>query len=437
MTNKGLKAILNNGIEFFIGSLILVLVTKLYSIEEAGVWIVFVTILYVGTKFREGITQTSLMKFSVGVSKNQKMAVYWLSIAITFSVELLLGLIAIIVSYIIEDQFLPQLLKGYIWLALPQSLFRLFQFISQSRLDVDNMVASNLILLNMVFMVLLFVYSTSMEFVQLPIALSVAYWVALCWQLLMHNVLNWEFNMSKFSIPEGYLEFALNGVLRELFGTISSRAYIFLTVGLVGYTESALVGIASRYVNLIYLPNSAYQGLLYPKACSMVNNGALRTMIAYYRRSVSWMQAGFLPYVVALLTFGSLGIVLLHGEEYVAAIPFYTVLILSGAFIAPFGNAFGSVCQALNRPDLVTKLVVFNSSVNLILSYLLISIFGVWGAVLAPIITDIIGLWLISIILKRVFNSKITVPFTNIIQRLFILNSLMYKSITLKLGVVR
>ena len=67
MTKKGLIAIFNNGIEFIMGSAILILITNVYSFEEAGAWIVFITLVFVGTKLREGITQTSLMKYSVGV----------------------------------------------------------------------------------------------------------------------------------------------------------------------------------------------------------------------------------------------------------------------------------------------------------------------------------------------------------------------------------
>lgn len=53
MTKKGIQAIFNNGIEFLIGSLLLIVVTNSYSLEETGVWIVFLTLVYVGTKFRE------------------------------------------------------------------------------------------------------------------------------------------------------------------------------------------------------------------------------------------------------------------------------------------------------------------------------------------------------------------------------------------------
>lgn len=128
MTKKGIQAIFNNGIEFLIGSLLLIVVTNSYSLEETGVWIVFLTLVYVGTKFREGITQTSLMKFSVGVSNNQKFAVYWISIFLTFGIELLLGALAYITAMYFLEGMLAGLMANYIWLGLPQALHRLFQF---------------------------------------------------------------------------------------------------------------------------------------------------------------------------------------------------------------------------------------------------------------------------------------------------------------------
>lgn len=427
MTRKGLVALANNGIEFFIGSMILVMITNLFSTEEAGAWIVFITLLFVGTKFREGVTQTSLMKFSVGVPDQQRFSVYMISIGFTLMIEILLSGLAYSVSHLIDDGILSSLLANYFWIAIPQSVFRLFQFISQSRLDVKNMFVSNAILLNMVIMVVLFILETGSAFSDIPKALGIAYMIGIVWQVIMHNALNWNISIKNIQLPSGYISFATNGLLRELFGTISSRAYILLTAGLVGYTESALVGIASRYANLIYLPNSAYQGILYPKACELANSGYLKSMFGFYRRSVSWMQAAFVPYVLILLSIGSLGIVFLHGTEFIAALPFYSVLVLSGAFIAPFGHAYGSICQAAGRPDLVTKVVLLNSGVNLILSVILIYLFGVWGAVLAPIITDILGLAIISIVMRRVFNTSILESGIRIIDRLISLNKIVLR----------
>lgn len=427
MTKKGIVAIFNNGIEFIIGSIILIMITKNFSTDEAGAWIVFITLIFVGTKFREGVTQTSLMKFSVGVSDEQRLSVYLYSIIFTVSIEIILGLSAYLTSLYLIHGLLGSLLANYIWFAIPQSLFRIFQFISQSKLDVKNMAVSNIILLNMMVMVVLFIVMTDVEFNDIPAALGVAYLVGTLWQIMMHNALNWQVAASSLKLPKGYVSYATNGLLRELFGTISSRAYILLTAGLVGYTESALVGIASRYANLIYLPNSAYQGILFPKACELVNNGYTKSMFGFYRRSVSWMQAAFVPYVVILLTVGSFGIVLLHGTEYIASLPFYAVLIISGAFIAPFGHAFGSMCQAAGRPDLVTKVVLLNSGINLFLSVLLIYQFGVWGAVLAPIFTDLIGLFIISLVIKKVFKTTILESGFRIFERLISLIKIVFR----------
>lgn len=427
MTKKGIQAIFNNGIEFLIGSLLLIVVTNSYSLEETGVWIVFLTLVYVGTKFREGITQTSLMKFSVGVSNDQKFAVYWISIFLTFGIELLLGALAYITAMYFLEGMLAGLMANYIWLGLPQALHRLFQFFSQSRLDAKNMVVSNVILLNVIVLVIAYVLSEGIAFIELPKVISIGYWVAIFWQLFIQNVYAWTVNLKTISLPKGYIEYATNGVLRELFGTISSRAYILLTAGLIGYAESALLGIASRYANLIFLPNSAYQGLLYPKACEMVSNGSVSIMLNYYRRAISWMQAGFIPYVFILLTFGSAGIILLHGKEFMASIPFFAALILAGAFITPYGNAFGSVCQAAGRPDLVTKLVLMNSILNLFLSYTFIVYFGIWGAVVAPILTDFVGLVVIQIVLRKVYSGNIIESYSNIFSRLKILIHLIQK----------
>jgi O-antigen/teichoic acid export membrane protein len=418
MSRKGLLAVFNNGIEFLIGSLILVFVTKLFSVEESGVWIVFITILFMGTKFREGLIQSGLMKFSVGVSEQQRYNVYWISMLFTLGIELLLSLTAYAGSLLLHEAMLQVLLQHYYLLAVPQALFRMMQFIRQSELDVRSMAKANLFLLISVAIVLGFIHHQAIPFEMMPELLGFGYGIAILYQIMDLKVWKWKASLSKNAIPDGYLNYAFNGFLRELFGTLSSRAYIFLTAGLIGYTESALVGIASRYANLIYLPNSAYQGILYPKACAIVNRGMLKSMFLFYRRSVSWMQAAFIPYVFLLLTAGSAGIVILHGQAYSASLPYFIVLILGGAFISPFGHAFGSICQAAGRPELVTRLVMLNSVVNLMLAFLLVITVGVWGAVLSGIITDLVGLLFISAILKNNFNATIFEPVSAMIRRL-------------------
>jgi O-antigen/teichoic acid export membrane protein len=146
------------------------------------------------------------------------------------------------------------------------------------------------------------------------------------------------------------------------------------------------------------------------------------------------MQAGFIPYVFMLLTLGSAGIIFLHGMDYAASIPYFIALVLAGAFITPYGNAFGSVCQAAGRPDLVTKLVLMNSVLNLFLSYTLIVLFGIWGAVIAPILTDFVGLIVIQMILRKVYSGNIIESYSNILSRLKILFHLTQKLGKSKVG---
>lgn len=429
MTKKGLLAVVNNGIEFLIGSIILIAITKLYTLEETGTWIVFITIVFVGTKFREGITQSSLIKFSTGVSITEQHSVYLLSVFITFVIEVLLGVIMWLTGLFFIEDPLSILLMSYFWITIPQSIFRIFQYISQSRLEVRSMLISNIILLIAISLAIIYATLTNVSFQNLPLIIAASYGAGCVWQILSHKAYSWLKYLTHIHIPDGYIHFAGNGVLRELFGTLSSRAYILLTASFIGYAESAFIGIASRYANLIYLPNSAYQGLLYPKACELVNKGLQQSMLGFYRRSVSWMQAAFIPYVLLLIFLGSMGIVLLHGTEFKGAIPFYVVLILAGAFVAPFGHAYGSICQALGRPELVTKVVLFNSLVNLVLSFLLIRSFGIWGAVLAPIITDLLGLFIISVIIRNVFNSSILESLPRVIGRTISLHKILIRNL--------
>ncbi|MEA5559541.1 hypothetical protein, partial [Nodularia spumigena] len=122
---------------------------------------------------------------------------------------------------------------------------------------------------------------------------------------------------------------------------LSSRGYIFASAAFGGLSTSASVGIASRYANLIYLPNSAYHGVVYPKACKLFNSTDHQAILAFFTKAVATEFIGFLIYAPLLILASSWFIPVLHGNTYQDAYLFLAVLVLHGAFISPIGHAFG------------------------------------------------------------------------------------------------
>ena len=57
--------------------------------------------------------------------------------------------------------------------------------------------------------------------------------------------------------------------------------------------------------------------------------------------------------------------------------------------------------HVLEKPETVTVLVTYMSLLNLVTTIGFSFIWGVWGSVLAPIFTDIIGLFVMHFFLKK------------------------------------
>ena len=59
------------------------------------------------------------------------------------------------------------------------------------------------------------------------------------------------------------------------------------------------------------------------------------------------------------------------------------------------GGTFASMMNAINRPGEITRLMMISSLTNIIGSIIFIYYFGIWGAAIAPVLTEILGAYII------------------------------------------
>ena len=111
----------------------------------------------------------------------------------------------------------------------------------------------------------------------------------------------------------------------------------------------------------------------------------------------------------------SMIVIWIHGIEYQGAIGLLVISIWTVGVFAPFGSAFGSVSCALSRPDLNSRIVIVNGLINIGLSYFLILHIGVYGAVLAPFLTELAG----YLLTDRILSRQLTVHYSDVWRRTF------------------
>ena len=401
MTSRYIWMVIGFGVEFATPAVILILITNIFDPDTAGAWIVFTAILLTATKLREGVTENTLIKFSAGKSNSERWSAYNALLVVSFVIELVSITGITTFGWFFKEGTLGRLLLFYPILSVSQIFVRWIRVILTSEIRPQKVTFLNATVLAL-FCILYIIFrhdlANLVHFLYLYAASQ--FFTALLFIKVVRFTPAWNIKYLK-SVKKSFIEYGINGLIRELLGTLSSRAFVFLSAGYVSMSAGAFTGIALQYSKIIHLINTAYQSLLYPQACDMVEKGLTKRISAFLIKSQSRLFAFFLLFITGFIAAFWFIIPFIHGPEYIEALPYFLLLAISGAFISPMGHLFGSFMHAIHKPREVTRLITINSALNLILSLSGVMLFGVWGTLAAPVIIDFFALFWVAHIFDK------------------------------------
>ena len=391
-----------NVVDVAIGFGTVMLITRLYDERTAGQWFVFVAIFSLLTNLREGFVQNGLVKYSVGVSPSEQRQVYKTNLITNLLFEGVMTTTVVVLFQLFRWYDLATLFWYYPLYSIPFAMYRWIFVVHRSQLRVEKST-----LMNALFLVGLTTGAILMYRHQLPLfamvltlgGASTLAALAGAFSIDTLGILRARFDRAMFG---QLMHYGKHGILRELTGTISTRISIFLTAGLLSYTQTAYLGVAQRYVMLLLIPNNAFQAILYPVLVKLAMQSDRAALRQEFEKRVSQLLSVTLIIATAIIVASPLIIDLLHGADYRPAQGLLAVSLVTVALFAPFGSAFGSVVNALEQPGINSRIVMVNSVINVTLSYLLIRWIGLYGAVIAPFVTELFGfLWTGRIIYRQ------------------------------------
>ena len=409
-------ALANNVVDIAIGVGVIGFATRFYPASEAGLWVLFTTFVFLATRLREGLIQTALVKFaaeSQGASHHQYLKAGFVACLVIDSVFCLVFLFAAISDLAGE---LTPFLYAYPAMSLPMALYRWQTFAFQSKLKVDLIFKTGLVVLLMLSAGLTAIAVYGLPVYGLAFAMGLAMTTGLItgafffpWPQV------WSARISGIDLGP-LLLYARHGFYRELTGTLSSRANIYLSPLMIGLEGTALVGVAQRFTQLMNIPVMALQSLLFPKACDLAAKNDQPATRKMFETAISGLLALLLPFVIALSVFAAPVIDLVNGESYLAAAPVMIIMVLTVALFTPFGTSFGSLMNSKGRPDIVTKVVATMAVANIVICTGFIWGFGLIGTAIGPLISEFIGfLWIAGIMRGhagiRVWHCLVQIPF--------------------------
>jgi len=399
---KILLTLAGNAVDIFIGFGTVMLVTRTFSEESAGKWFLFVNIFALLNSLRDGFIQNGLIKYVQTDDLDGKLSVYKTSLIVTTIFEVTTCFIVVSLFQFFNWFDLAYLFQYYPFYSIPYAIYRWTFVVHRSQLNVVRNV-----IMNSGFLVVLVAGTTYIHLANLSLSAlvvvlglsSVAAILIGMGSLDMRGILAKDFDPV---IVKKIIRYGKHGLLRELTGTISTRISLFITASLLSYSQTAFLGVSQRYLTLLLIPNSAFQSLLYPVLVRVSYTNDPLKIKNTYEYQVSKLLAAMLVLATCITLVSPLVITVIHGQDYQPAIGLLIIGIWTIALFSPFGSAFGSIINTIGKPRINSVIVMVNSFINVTVSYFLISWLGLYGAVLGPLFTELIGfLWARQIIAKN------------------------------------
>jgi O-antigen/teichoic acid export membrane protein len=391
--------LLYNCIGVIVPTAIIIFATRIFKPSEVGTWIVFTTITIFTAKIRDALVQAAMVRQAASMD-NYFSAVKAGGI-LSVLIEIFFSLIALTLAFC---NFFP--LFSPFFLLYPVYGFGLAMYSWQAtahqvKHDVQKMVVSVVTLCVVSGLGLIWLITQNQTIDKLILVQGIGYaGGALAGTTLLSGRAIYKSTTSRQLYAEFFL-FGKFGIARDLFGTISARIGIFLTAGWMSLADTATLGIIQRLNQLIIMPSIAAQMLFFPTACRLAEEKKIAELKDTTEENLAKTLATLLPFAILIAIF-SAPILSLFEKLYSGGAPLLTVSILATAVLTPFGQSFGSITYAVKKPKLNATVVTVGAILNVILGVALIYFLGLWGAILAPALTDLFGFfWTRQILYKE------------------------------------
>lgn len=388
------------------------LVTRTFPEESAGQWFLFVTIFAILNNLRDGFIQNGLIIYVQTDDHQHKLSIYKTSLVVTMTFELVTCFTMVALFQAFNWFDLGLLFMYYPLYSIPYALYRWAFVIHRSQLTVVHNIAMNVGFLIVLGAGATFIHLTHLPLTALVVLLGLSSTVATLIGLSfldVKGILMTNFNRRSFI---NIVNYGKHGLLRELTGTLSTRISLFITASLLSYTQTAFLGVAQRYLTLLLIPNSAFQSLLYPVLVRVSRLNDPAAIKETYEFQVSKLLSAMVVLALIISMLSPWLIIVMHGQEYSPAIGLLIISIWTLAIFSPFGSAFGSIINTIGKPKINSHIVIVNSFINIALSYGLILWIGLYGAVLAPLLTELFGfMWA-----RRIIARNTSIDYNNILM---------------------
>jgi lipopolysaccharide exporter len=393
---------------FSIGSIIILFGKKL-SVEEAGIWVQFVTITGLIELARNGLIQNGLVKHFNTAQKEELPRILTSSIGL----NLFLTTISIIflatcsgwLSEIWHAPILEEMFHLYIFTTLILIPYYHFQFIEQANLSFKGIFYSSLLKQATFFGLITYtlvgdVSITLVDLVKIQMlsfaAGALTSIIFIRKYLLFDRGLDWTWFKTLFNY--GKFVFGTN-ISQVLFVSIDQM----MLGHLKGNIAAGFYNVAIRVSNVVDVPTLSVAAIIFPKSAKEMQANGKQALKNLYEKSVGLILALIIPVSLLFYFLPEFPILVVVGEKYRQSIPILKVTIFY-TLLSPFTRQFGTILDSAGNPRLNFFFTLGSAIVNIVSTYFFINRFGIIGAAYGTLSTYILMLVFTQIVLRKSFN---------------------------------
>jgi lipopolysaccharide exporter len=390
-----------SGLVFALGTVILL--SRGLSKADFATWGLFLLITYFLEMGRTGLIQNGLVRY---LASNRDKPLQYVSIAtastllnLSFSllsnVALWLGMHWLIETY--QAPHLDDVLPVYFFTNFAMAFFYHFNFVQQANLEFRGIFWATFCFRGALFVWVALCWAMGWPMVLQQLALSMlvgaltgmfgSFLYARPFLLFWKNIpahQRAEFPRTVWVWLCKLLSFG-KYVLGTNLSTMFYKSVDKLTLGsMLGPAAFAVYDIAGRITQLIEAPSFSMAAVVFPQSAQRLDRDGPSGIKWLYERSVGAILAIILPFLMLVLLFAEPIILVMAGSQYLESANILRLTAFFGLFM-PFAVQFGTILDSTGRPATNFAYTLFTALLNLGLSYLFVSRFGLIGAALATL----------------------------------------------------
>lgn len=393
----------------FLNFLILI---RLLSKEDFGMWVLFLSITAILETTRNAFIHTPLVKYLIGAKKEEFNTIigasFYLNLIMAIFTALILAFFSAHISILLKSPELTSLFYTYIFIALAITPLIHSNFIQQANLDFKGTFYSATARASILFFYIFkcYYFKQNIELINLVFvqcaavvvgALISYYFAKECFSFNLN--VNWHWIKKLFHY--GKYTFGTN-ISSMLFKSIDS----WMLGSLFSPGAVAVYNPAIRVSSLFEVPVGTISSVLLPQAAKRVATEGNKAAKYLYERSVGVIMAFMAPAILFILYFSEEIVFLIAGSKYAESVPILQVTVIYGLII-PFNRQFGVILNVIGKANINFYVLLVTTLLNIVYNYFFIINFGIIGAAygtLAAYLTT----WIISeIILYKILKVKI------------------------------